>query len=155
VEKAQSAMEYLITYSWAIIIIAVTLSALYALGLFNPSSFVSNQCIFPADFSCLSGFFYANGTLNINFEQTTTSAINVTGITCNVGGTSTNWTAFSPGNYLPIGGNLSLSTKCLSNGSVFTSQPGVLYKGYVLINYTDLQSGFQHTLEGKIIEKST
>lgn len=148
-------MEYLITYSWAIIIIAVTLAALYALGLFNPSAFVSNQCIFPADFSCLSGFFYANGTLNINFEQSTTSAINITAIGCNTGGVATNMTVFSPGNYIPVGGNLSLSTKCYSNGTIFTSQPGILYKGYVLINYTNLQSGFQHTLQGKIIEKAS
>ena len=38
--KAQSAIEYLITYSWAIIIIAITLGAIYSLGLFNPGNFI-------------------------------------------------------------------------------------------------------------------
>ncbi len=33
--KAQSAMEYLMTYAWAILIIAVVLIALFGLGLFN------------------------------------------------------------------------------------------------------------------------
>ncbi len=33
--RAQSAMEYLMTYGWAIIIIAVVLAALFELGLFN------------------------------------------------------------------------------------------------------------------------
>ena len=37
--KAQSAMEYLMTYSWAILIIAVVLAALFQLGVFNPMSF--------------------------------------------------------------------------------------------------------------------
>jgi len=39
--KAQSAMEYLTTYGWAILIIAVVIIALDALGIFNPSAFVS------------------------------------------------------------------------------------------------------------------
>ena len=37
--KAQSAMEYLMTYGWAILIIAVVLGALFQLGVFNSSSF--------------------------------------------------------------------------------------------------------------------
>ncbi len=38
-EKAQSAMEYLMTYGWAILIIAVVLGALFQLGVFNPMTF--------------------------------------------------------------------------------------------------------------------
>lgn len=38
-KRAQSAMEYLMTYGWAILIIAVVLGALYQLGIFNPSTF--------------------------------------------------------------------------------------------------------------------
>lgn len=38
--KAQSAMEYLLTYGWAILIIVVVLGALYALGVFNPANFM-------------------------------------------------------------------------------------------------------------------
>jgi len=37
--KLQSAMEYLMTYGWAILIIAVVLGALFQLGVFNSSSF--------------------------------------------------------------------------------------------------------------------
>jgi hypothetical protein len=153
-QKGQSAMEYLITYSWAIIIIAIPLAALYSLGLFNPSSFVSNQCIFPADFGCLSGFFYSNGTISINLEQSTVSAINITAVGCNAEGTTTNMTTFTPADYIPVGGNISISTKCFANGTIFTTNPGILYKGYVVVNYTSLQSGFQHIVVGKVIEKA-
>ena len=157
--KAQSAMEYLVTYGWAIIIIGITLAALYALGLFNPAAFTSNQCIFPADFGCLSGFLYANGTLAINFEQATTSAINVTAVGCNTSGFPTNMTAPQPPSnapiYLPIGGNFTLAAQCRSNGTIFSSQPGSLYRGYLVVNYTNLQTGFQHVLVGKLIEKSS
>jgi len=37
--KAQSAMEYLMTYGWAILIIAIVLSALFELGVFNANNF--------------------------------------------------------------------------------------------------------------------
>jgi hypothetical protein len=37
--KAQSAMEYLMTYGWAILIIAVVLGTLFQLGVFSSSSF--------------------------------------------------------------------------------------------------------------------
>ncbi len=37
--KLQSAMEYLMTYGWAILIIAVVLGALFQLGIFNASTF--------------------------------------------------------------------------------------------------------------------
>ena len=37
--KIQSAMEYLMTYGWAILIIAVVMVALFALGVFNTSNF--------------------------------------------------------------------------------------------------------------------
>ena len=36
--KSQSAMEYLMTYGWAILIIAVVLGALFTLGLFNSAN---------------------------------------------------------------------------------------------------------------------
>ncbi len=38
--KSQSAMEYLMTYGWAILIIAVVLGALFQLGVFNANNFV-------------------------------------------------------------------------------------------------------------------
>ena len=37
--RSQSAMEYLMTYGWAILIIAVVLAALFELGVFNPLTF--------------------------------------------------------------------------------------------------------------------
>ncbi|MGB9703775.1 MAG: hypothetical protein ACPLXS_03675, partial [Candidatus Micrarchaeales archaeon] len=37
--KSQAAMEYLMTYGWAILIIALALGVLYSLGVFNPKNF--------------------------------------------------------------------------------------------------------------------
>ncbi|MHB1830142.1 MAG: LamG domain-containing protein [Candidatus Micrarchaeaceae archaeon] len=37
--KSQSAMEYLMTYGWAILIIAIVMVAMFSLGIFNPLTF--------------------------------------------------------------------------------------------------------------------
>ncbi len=35
-QKAQSALEYLMTYGWALIVIIIVVAALFAFGIFNP-----------------------------------------------------------------------------------------------------------------------
>jgi hypothetical protein len=37
--RLQSAMEYLLTYGWAILVVSVVLGALFSLGVFNPNTF--------------------------------------------------------------------------------------------------------------------
>ncbi len=39
--KSQSALEYMMTYGWAILIIVIAAGVLYSLGVFSPSSFIS------------------------------------------------------------------------------------------------------------------
>jgi len=153
--RAQSAMEYLTTYSWAILIIAITLGSLYGLGLFNPSNVVNNQCVFSADFSCVSQFLYSNGTLTVTLEQATPYAINITAIGCNTGINTTHMTQLPTPIYVPIGGTSTFTTSCYSNGTVISYQPGELYKGYILVNYTSLGTGFQHILTGSLIQKAS
>jgi len=41
--KAQTALEYLMTYGWAILIIIIVGSALYALGVFSPGTFTGKR----------------------------------------------------------------------------------------------------------------
>ncbi len=52
--KAQSAMEYLMTYGWAILIIAIVLAALYVLGVFNGSAFIGTTCTATSGALCTS-----------------------------------------------------------------------------------------------------
>ncbi len=40
-QRLQAAMEYLTTYGWAILIIALVVAVLYSLGVFNPYNFVA------------------------------------------------------------------------------------------------------------------
>ena len=48
--KAQAAMEFLMTYGWAILIVLIVLASLFFLGVFNPKT--TNTCLINAPFSC-------------------------------------------------------------------------------------------------------
>ena len=50
--KAQSAMEYLMTYGWAILIIAVVLGALFSIGVFSSTSFLGTGCVASSGYLC-------------------------------------------------------------------------------------------------------
>ncbi len=42
--KGQSALEYLLTYGWALLIILIAASSLYAMGLLSPSTYQQKTC---------------------------------------------------------------------------------------------------------------
>jgi len=153
--KAQSAMEYLMTYGWAILIISVVLGALYMMGLFNPSTFISSQCIFPAEFSCLNSYMSSSGILSVNIEQSSSSPINITAIGCNTNATTSDMVKESPAMYVPIGQNVTFSIQCYSAGSPYSGTVGSVFHGYILLNYTNVQTGFNHTTIGTLLQKIT
>ena len=136
--------------------IAVVLVVLFVVVLPNIGTPSSNQaslqCQFPAGFICLSGTLAANGLFTINLEQATSSNINVTAIGCNTSGQTVNMRGYTPQNYLPIGNNITLTTFCYSNAAIYSATPGSIYIGYLILNYTDLQTGFPHTAIAQLTE---
>ena len=70
--KLQSAMEYLMTYGWAILIIAVVLGALFSLGVFNGAALLGTSCVASSGYTCQSPvYLHATGNLIITFGQNT------------------------------------------------------------------------------------
>jgi len=72
--KAQSAMEYLMTYGWAILIIAVVLGALFSLGVFSGTSMLGTSCIAGPGFYCQNPVLAGN-TLTFSFGQNTGATV--------------------------------------------------------------------------------
>lgn len=69
--KAQSAMEYLMTYGWAILIIAVVLGALFSLGVFNSSSLIGTSCVALSGYYCANPVLSTSGVLTLTVGQAT------------------------------------------------------------------------------------
>ena len=43
-KKGQGALEYLMTYGWALLVIVIVVAALYAMGVLNPSTYQQSRC---------------------------------------------------------------------------------------------------------------
>lgn len=137
-------MEYLMTYGWAILIIAVVLAVLFSLGVFNAS--LPSACIAQSGYLCQTLFYKAGtGALTFTFGQSTGTA----------------WTSanvyFVPQGSSYVGGGASQSpTSAISGGlingatnSVTISIPstiaantlGTSLAGYLYVNYTVTSGG--------------
>ena len=68
--KAQSAMEYLMTYGWAILIISVVLASLFSLGVFNAGAALTTACVALAGYTCSGPLLHA-GVLYLTVGQAT------------------------------------------------------------------------------------
>ncbi len=157
--KLQSAMEYLITYGWFFLVATIILASLFALGIFSPNKFVSNECLLPAGFSTTGLQLLSNGTLLVNILQVTQSTINVTAIGCAQNISVSNMEAFSPAAneiVISIGGNYTFSVPCkYANGTSISSSPGTAFEGDMAVNYTDTISGLPHTIFCKLFVKAS
>jgi len=69
-KRAQSAMEYLMTYGWAILIIAVVLASLFSLGVFNAGAALGTSCVSVSGYLCSSPLLHS-GNLIVTVGQAT------------------------------------------------------------------------------------
>ncbi|MDE1768908.1 MAG: hypothetical protein KGH62_06120, partial [Candidatus Micrarchaeota archaeon] len=80
--RLQSAMEYLMTYGWAILVIAVVIGALYQLGVFNSGTLGGSSCLATSGFLCQNPIINTSGYLGVTFGQIGTSSITITAVAC-------------------------------------------------------------------------
>ena len=161
--KAQSAMEYLMTYGWAILIVIIVAAALYALGIFNPATYTGR---IPTGFTTLGApddwEVDTVGDVRILLNNRLASQIEVYEISVS---TTTmtipdtwdtyNCTGGAPANddYMTIapGGNIDPEAVCTNlvyDLSVGSQTAGTTYSVDIEILYNS--GGFNHTESGKI-----
>lgn len=51
-KKAQAALEFLMTYGWAILVVLAAIGALAYFGVLNPSNFLPNKCVASPGWGC-------------------------------------------------------------------------------------------------------
>ncbi len=156
--KAQSAMEYLMTYGWAILIIAVVLGALFSLGIFSGTSTLGTACIARTGFLCQSASYqHTNGGILVTLGQNTGSSWTSANVMfvpqgqSNGGGlpVTMTQTAFSTGlgNVIPSGlqSGQSVTVNLPVNGVSGTINAGTLATGAIWVQYQPLGSStFQY-----------
>ena len=80
-KKSQQAMEFLMTYGWAIIILIVVIGVLFSLGIFNPK--IPNQCNSISPIKCYDIKLVADGTATISLTTSNTQTATLNSITIN------------------------------------------------------------------------
>jgi hypothetical protein len=53
-KKSQAAMEFLMTYGWAILVVLAAIAALAYFGVLSPEKFLPEKCLIETGFTCLS-----------------------------------------------------------------------------------------------------
>lgn len=135
-KKAQSAMEYIMSYGWAILIIAIILSAFFSLGVFSKQAFLGDACIPSVGFLCGQPVLATNGLLTVQFGQTASQPyITLIGLGCS--SSSVEPSLFSAGLEAYPGQTQVISFACpISSNSVGTQFAGTLWIEYTQGPYT-------------------
>ncbi len=152
--KLQSALEYLTTYGWAILIIAIVLVTLFELGLFTPKP--NTQCIIEAGFSCSGYTLNSQGVLEFTLNQQTSNPVNITGIACYENGTLlTGQAPYNPPSnevFMPVGTSTAFYVQCYSGANnKFSGDLGSYFHGSIAIYYTDAITHLTELAEGSLI----
>ena len=162
-KKGQAAMEYLMTYGWAILVLVIVLAALY---YFLPKT--QEMCLFQQGFEC-NGLpqFYVTGSNNelkisVGLINKLPQSISNIKILCTNAGqgeiTTKLFNQVSPfSTPKPIGAGASfkaLDVSCVdSDGNGITSNEGSGFKGSLAIEYslsTDVDKNVKHISIGSV-----
>ncbi|MFC2143944.1 hypothetical protein ACFLQO_01105 [Candidatus Aenigmatarchaeota archaeon] len=127
-KKAQAAMEYLMTYGWAIIIVIIVAAALYAMGLFSPGA-QSVATGFPNVGTPEIGAWQLldTGAFTVKLKNNAPYAVNITSLTVEWGATActtpaiNSKTGIGAGIWLGMGTEFNITATCgtPSSGSVY------------------------------------
>ena len=156
--KAQAAMEYLMTYGWAILIVIIVAAALWALGVFNPSTWTQASATGFSGFQIPSGGWQVSSSQVVVLLKNSAGAnINVTGITATYGSGTT--AASTPPTGSGLGVQLAANNQTqftLSGGTFSGPSSGSSYTLTVKIIYDNLETGLkgftsQGTLTGTAV----
>jgi len=141
--KAQAAMEFLMTYGWAILVVLVAIGALAYFGVLNPAQFLPSSCTITSGLGC-DDFKVTGGDtqtaeviLRNGFGQDMSGVVVAIG-TC---GTDNDPALIKNGDAVPY----SLTCSGLTAGSRFQEDLNV--------TYTLGTSSLSHTAQGTITTK--
>ena len=150
VNRAQSAMEFLMTYGWAILIMLVVVSVLFYLGILNPRAVAPNSLTFPAGMTAVDFRLDGEGKLYLLLGQATGDEIIVTHVLCSTdeGGDTPQGTVVNVA--VPNG-----ESEVVANGiQCMGIQPGTTYyKGKVTIYYTPTTKSFTQKVVGDLAHR--
>jgi len=135
--KSQAALEFIMTYGWAILVVLVAIGALAYFGVLDPGKFLPAKCTLQSGIACVDHKATAT-TLVVSVRNSlgydiTVNAVGATGCTgLGSQGTLVNGLT-TPTSY---------TLTCVNSGTK--------YNGNVDINYTNADTGVTHSNRGQV-----
>ncbi|HLC61188.1 MAG TPA: hypothetical protein VJJ52_07210 [Candidatus Nanoarchaeia archaeon] len=136
--KSQAALEFIMTYGWAILVVLVAIGALAYFGVLSPDRFLPSKCTLQSGIACLdhkatatSLVIYVKNSLGYDLTVDAVKAEQCT--------------ALGSQGALSNGGSAQYTLTCVNSGSK--------YNGDVNITYTNTDTSVQHTNQGEVTTK--
>jgi hypothetical protein len=155
-KKGQAAMEFLMTYGWAILVVLVVIGALAYFGVLNPGRFLPEKCQLPVGLSCTGHVFtVADGGDNMVINNGLGTDITITEIRV-----ETDTDLFGCANALGVGdgmaGDLTMIAGATTNipltcTAAVGSVAGQRVRGTIFFQYTNLQTGLINNIRGDLV----
>jgi hypothetical protein len=132
--KGQAAMEFLMTYGWAILVVLAAIGALAYFGVLSPDKFLPDKCTANPPFACTE--YKLNSTsVYFKLQNSAGTDVNVSAITLSCDGGTNNVAASTGANVIILNGNAAPMTwngpiagcNALSTGNKFKATYDITY----------------------------
>ena len=150
--RGQAALDFLMTYGWALLLIVLVVGALFSMGIFDMGMFMGSRATGFAQVSVSAWQLNTSGYLNVRLRNNAGKDINVTSVNATMNTLFVNYNGTNGAGVVIYTGKESASLN-LGNYLSYPSK-GSSYSVKLDIQYVDLSSSFNYsdagTLSGKV-----
>lgn len=140
-KKSQVALEFLMTYGWAILVVLVAIGALAYFGVLSPDKFLPSKCTLQAGIACID---HRTQSSQVQVVLRNALGYDISSVIVRAEGCGSS-SSFSLANGAQT--NPPVAITCA------TPLTGTKYSGALNVSYTITDTGLDHTNQGSIISK--
>jgi hypothetical protein len=140
----QAALDFLMTYGWALVLIAICTAALYSMGVFDVNTFVGSRASGFSQITVTDWSLGADGALLLKLKNNAGTDVNVTLINATYQSQNALYNATAPIQNGQMSGTVAVGS--------FSSMPkGTGYTIRIGMEYTDLATGYSYVDSGTLM----
>ena len=159
--KGQAAMEFLMTYGWAILVVLIVIGALAYFGVLNPQQFLPQKCQFSTGLVCVDKQLTSDGAYKFRISNGLGNAIEITDLVVDdtqdfadctveiVGDSGTVDDVAAPSGAVLLAGEEKNFLCTFTPPAALDS--GQRIKAKMVLSYTDRQTKFDHDVTGTLL----
>jgi len=142
-KKSQAAMEFLMTYGWAILVVLAAIGALAYFGVLSPDKFLPEKCMLPSGIACLD--FTQNAPDQITIVVRNSAGFDMMNVIARINNSGEMCSSLSVD--MPDSNTQNLILDCVND-----FKPGK-FKSRLYLSFMNKESNLNHTKTGELIIK--